>query len=1056
MKVRPTPNGLICLLFSLLFLLFLILGLAQSQSQAQAQAQAQAVSSLPLAVLPGELPQAGSAQELIEILQKEPVAANRRTILKKNPLLVNNAFLNLLLGLAYQAAQEGDLGRARTLNQVALEVALHLGNKQGQGISALYAGMFFGREGNWSEARARFVQALALFDNIRYKEGLASAHFNLANALQRLGDAEGARAGYEKALLQYRELGDKNGSADCTIHLAGMLVAAGHLAEAARSYQEARLIKEELGDTAGVAALEVNLGNIAATLGQLEAALEHFRQALSRHQAVADLPREAADHALLAHNLDCLGRLEEAVPEYLAAIDAYDRALLPANGAPLKLDLARCLYRLDREGESAQVRSDVEKQALAGNLHALWADIHRQEAWICEQNADSQGAEAAWQAAAESARVAGQNIAQGRDLMRLGNSCFRAGRITPAGNAYDQARQCFRAAGDQTGEARAMAAYALWAAASGRLSQGREIIEQARKIQYQQGDREGLAENALVAASLALRIGDVAAAREHLTSAENYARGFHRPDLTWRARYLAGRAALWQDNREGALPFFLAARDAIITSCPRRDDRDQDLPFAETAFEVFEDTIDLLLSLDRESDALAVAESERSYDLLQSLDGISVPFTRAPGAALAMREQELRARLKVVGEGLDQELRRPAGRLRKPYVQELGQEYDRLAAEHADLIKRLQVESPHYADLAGSARFNYSDLLRRIEPDTLFLEYRVGRKAAVLWALDSSGVEAHRIPVPGDELALQVTGYREMFRPGITPLENLDAIGKVLGDRLLGLVRRKMENKRLVVALHGPLWYLPLAALPDSSGHRLLETNPLVMTGSATTYLLATDLPLPPRDCLAVFALGGLAVSIGAQFLPGLPSTRAQATTLASLFPTGRVLAGADFLPAALPAAAAPAGVLHFGTYGIERRIHPLYSSLVTGGRPLRIYDVFGLDLAAAPVTISAARFAPGPGGDGRELALWQQAFLTAGMPSLLLGLWPVDEEAAGIFFEEFYRNFMGRRSRLHQIPDQPWDLAYSLQQAALVVSRDKRFSHPYYWTPFILLGGWK
>ncbi|MCP4697704.1 MAG: CHAT domain-containing protein [Gammaproteobacteria bacterium] len=68
---------------------------------------------------------------------------------------------------------------------------------------------------------------------------------------------------------------------------------------------------------------------------------------------------------------------------------------------------------------------------------------------------------------------------------------------------------------------------------------------------------------------------------------------------------------------------------------------------------------------------------------------------------------------------------------------------------------------------------------------------------------------------------------------------------------------------------------------------------------------------------------------------------------------------------------------------------------------------------------------------------------IQSGVKSVLASLWSVHDEATSQLMIEFYRQL--------QNPD--LSKAQALQNAQLLMI--KRFDHPFYWAPFILIGNW-
>jgi CHAT domain-containing protein len=71
-------------------------------------------------------------------------------------------------------------------------------------------------------------------------------------------------------------------------------------------------------------------------------------------------------------------------------------------------------------------------------------------------------------------------------------------------------------------------------------------------------------------------------------------------------------------------------------------------------------------------------------------------------------------------------------------------------------------------------------------------------------------------------------------------------------------------------------------------------------------------------------------------------------------------------------------------------------------------------------------------------------AALKANAKSALGSLWPISDEAASQLMASFYRNMTQGQGK-----------AEALRQAQLELLHTNTMKHPYFWSPFILVGNW-
>jgi CHAT domain-containing protein len=92
-------------------------------------------------------------------------------------------------------------------------------------------------------------------------------------------------------------------------------------------------------------------------------------------------------------------------------------------------------------------------------------------------------------------------------------------------------------------------------------------------------------------------------------------------------------------------------------------------------------------------------------------------------------------------------------------------------------------------------------------------------------------------------------------------------------------------------------------------------------------------------------------------------------------------------------------------------------------------------------LTLSACETAE---GDDRAPLGFTGAALRAKARSALGSLWPISDEAASQLMANFYTNMTQHLGK-----------AEALRQAQLELLKNPKMSHPFYWSPFILVGNW-
>jgi CHAT domain-containing protein len=198
--------------------------------------------------------------------------------------------------------------------------------------------------------------------------------------------------------------------------------------------------------------------------------------------------------------------------------------------------------------------------------------------------------------------------------------------------------------------------------------------------------------------------------------------------------------------------------------------------------------------------------------------------------------------------------------------------------------------------------------------------------------------------------------------------------------------------------------------------------------------------------------------SLGRERFSRLPFSRREAEAIAAFVPPTALLQATDFEASrsfVSEARLSDRRVVHFATHGLFDSEHPDLSGLVLSlvdekGAPrdgfLRMHEIYNLRLPADLVVLSACQTALGREIRGEGLVGLTRGFMYAGARAVVASLWQVDDESTAELMKRFYRGMLKEKRR-------PAD---ALRKAQLELSRDRRWSAPFYWAGFVLQGEWR
>ena len=146
--------------------------------------------------------------------------------------------------------------------------------------------------------------------------------------------------------------------------------------------------------------------------------------------------------------------------------------------------------------------------------------------------------------------------------------------------------------------------------------------------------------------------------------------------------------------------------------------------------------------------------------------------------------------------------------------------------------------------------------------------------------------------------------------------------------------------------------------------------------------------------------------------------------------------------------------VLHVATHGILDAMRPQFSGLVLSQVRkmndedgfLRTSEIFNVRVGVPLVMLSACETGLGKVKRGEGVMGLARAFMYAGAPTVGVTLWSVADKPTAELMTDFYRHYLGPNP----------SSSTAMREAQLAMTSGKKYSAPYYWASFVLVGDWK
>ncbi len=887
-----------------------------------------------------------------------------------------------------------------------------------------------GDERNWARSRISWIVSAAWLG--RVEEALQAAH---------------------QAREIFLQLGENFWVCSIDHNTAMIYEHIGRYQEALQLYESMRVIYPTVKDQSGntlqlyTALAEMNQANILDLLGKFEQAYNLHQQAQASFIALGETYLIVYAEVNLADLDYTQGFYGSALRRYYQARDRLIQGNIndPLFLAILKLEIANCLVKLNRAKEACLMSEEAVKayrqvgislstgNALRIHATALIASGRLEEALTVLDEAWALFNRGGIEHFASTTR-----LQQAELLLEKGSTTA----------AYDYARLI-----KEHCEAQGLVAHAVRAG----LVMSSALLEMSQQLSLDQEQRTTLLQEAEM-----LCKQTIIEARKH-----------NLQESVYKSHYLLGRLFVLQENPGKAARQYRAAIAQIERIL---DDLVYDLSpsFLHSTWTVYEEMIALCLQQSQVERAFSYLERARSMALHQYLNKSSAlrgeseeqQGTVAPSVSQTSSAQLLRIQKEL--KNWQEKYRDYSVILAEidtsisPIVDRavIQDEMKRCEEEISQLFERLYLYESGtalnvYTRKHPPHRVQQVDILQlrqRLSPDQLLLSYFLYKGKLVIFAATAKDIVTHEITDGMEQLErllpllhahLDPRGWSESRKP------SSEVVRRLL-TRLYNILVRPVANLLpspsglLTIVPYGPLHKLPFHALYD--GSRFLVENFQVNYLPASSLLLHFDSgesQLHHRSDDSTVD-GKRPLVFGYSDNGHLQRVTDEAQTIATLL-GGTCYFENEATIARLIEQAPGSPIIHLATHGQSRLDAPNFSYVRLADGQLNAIDAFNLDLRDCElVTLSGCETGLALSGGGDEQLGLGRAFLAAGTSSLVISLWPVEDNATNKLMKLLYQYLLKGESKVQ---------ALRAAQCQFIQDDNSNYAHPFFWAAFRLVG---
>lgn len=369
-----------------------------------------------------------------------------------------------------------------------------------------------------------------------------------------------------------------------------------------------------------------------------------------------------------------------------------------------------------------------------------------------------------------------------------------------------------------------------------------------------------------------------------------------------------------------------------------------------------------------------------------------------------------------------------------------------------------------YASITAQAK----DVQALLDESTAFLEYFIEDSTVYLFCLKAESMQVYTRDISKDSLGRQVGRLRRALSD-YDLIQNQADSAFILYTRtaewfyrelLAPALQSSQKIEHLIIIADGELGHLPFEVFltREIKKKQSYAHLPYLLRDYRISYNYSATLFSENREQPAHTENGRLLAMAGSyanqqrnplrQRLQELPAAREEILALEKLV-EGRFLLDSLATEEQFKALARGFGIIHLALHGLLNQRRPVLSGLVfqdsegdVENNFLQAFEISKMDLKAALVVLSACETGYGKFQQGEGIMSLARAFMYAGVPSLVVSLWQVNDISTASIIPKFYENLADGMNK-----------AEALQAAKLYYLRTAQHTHPAYWAPFVQVG---
>ena len=388
------------------------------------------------------------------------------------------------------------------------------------------------------------------------------------------------------------------------------------------------------------------------------------------------------------------------------------------------------------------------------------------------------------------------------------------------------------------------------------------------------------------------------------------------------------------------------------------------------------------------------------------------------------------------------------------------------------LIKNLEISYPKYYSLKYSNFIqDINSISNKLNANEVILEYELTDSELLIFTIEKSSLSFSKSMI--DSLfTCAIDTLLQIKSADVSVQKHSDYLSfcrnsNLLYNYLIGNLNMNLSNKKLIIIPDGILGYIPFEVLLTdtviserinySALNYLIKNNSISYCYSATlryNEFNSVDNQNINSDFIGFapdYEKDEYSYNLESEgIFNDLKYTIKEVKQIGKML-GGKVYSGKNASKVNFIEKSPEFGIIHLAQHAVLNDSLPMFSRLVFANNEitnidnsLYTYEIFGLELNAQMITLSACGTGSGKIYNGEGIMSLARGFVYSGVPSISMTLWEAADKNSSEIMISFYKYLNEGYTK---------DKALQMSKLDYLSTSNYKYSHPFFWSSFIVTG---